>query len=188
MSSRTSATASAAHVTPIRTLRRTLLLPGACSLLPVAVAVLWLTHDSTAWPVVAGCEFLAVLVFATAYLRFRRAFTAVTPTQLAQRGLLRATAVIDRQRIDHLLIHRVYRIGSTDALVQLIGVDPRGQRLFGMNSLFWADDDIQRIAEALEIPTTIHPMPLSRGDYHRKVPAARPWYAGRGITLPENPR
>lgn len=179
MSTDTRTTETEAHVRPIQALGRTALLSGAFSLLPVFAAVLWLAHGAHEWPVVVAIELVVTAVFFTVYIRYRRVFTAVTRTHFVKRRMLLPTVTVDRARIDRLLVNRVYRAGSPDALTQLLGVDSLGRRVLGMNALFWTNADIQRIADALEVTTIVDTVPLSRRDYYRAFPSARGWYVGR---------
>ncbi|BDZ51674.1 hypothetical protein GCM10025867_39150 [Frondihabitans sucicola] len=90
---------------------------------------------------------------------------------------------VERSRLDRVFLNRVYRTGSTEALTQLLGVDAMGRRVLGMNALFWTDEDIQLIADALEVQTTVDPTPLSRREYYRAFPTARGWYLSRPLVV-----
>lgn len=170
---------SLAYVRPKQTLGRSALLSGAFSLLPVFAALLWLTHDTGSWPVVVFGEVVVTALFFVVYIRFKLVFAAVTATHVVKQRMVLSTSVVDRSRIDRLLVHRVYRGGSTEALTQLLAVDPMGRRVFAMNALFWADSDIARISDALGVQTTVDPTPMSRADYYREFPTARGWYVRR---------
>jgi hypothetical protein len=176
MPSGTSRTDTETRVSPLPALGRTALLSGAFSLLPVFAAVTYLSHRSSAWPWVVAVEAVVALVFVTLYVRFRRVFTAVTPAQFVTRRMLLSRVAVDRARIDRVIVSRVYRPGSTDALLHLLGVDALGRRLFGLNSLFWSEDDIQRIVDVLDVQTLVDTMPISTAEYHRRFPVARGWH------------
>jgi hypothetical protein len=183
MSSGTSRAETMTRVAPIQALGRTALLSGVFSLLPVFAAVTYLAHDSTALPVIVACEILLALAFLTVYIRFRRVYTAVTRTHFVKRRMLLPSVSVNRARIHRLLVHRVYRSNSTESLTMLIGVDPLGRRVLGMNSLFWTDDDIQLVIDALGVQTSVDPTAIPRGDYFRELPAARAWYFSRPVIV-----
>jgi hypothetical protein len=170
-------------VRPIRTLGRTALISGALSLVPVFVVLLWLTFGSRPWPVVAGAELVVTIIFLTVYFRFRLVYTAVTPTHFIKRRLILGRIVIDRSRVDRVIVSRVYRAGTSDALLQLLAVDAGGARLFAMDELFWSRRSIHSVSDALGIPTSIDGVPISRGEYYRRFPRARPWYARRSVSI-----
>ncbi|WP_286344381.1 hypothetical protein [Frondihabitans sucicola] len=75
-------------MTPIQALGRTALLSGAFSLLPVFAVVTYLTHRSSAEPLVIAIEALVTIAFFVVYVRFRRVFTAVTRTHFVKRRML----------------------------------------------------------------------------------------------------
>ncbi|GAA4265489.1 hypothetical protein [Frondihabitans peucedani] len=176
MPSGTSRTETDTHVTPLPTLGRTALLSGAFSLLPVFAVVLYLARTSPAWPVVLAVEAVVAVVFVVVYIRFRLVYSRVTRTHFVKRRMLLPQVSVQRTSIDRLLLHRVYRTGSTEALTQLLGVDSLGRRVLGMNALFWSEDDIQRVVEALDVQTTVDTLPMSAAEYHRRFPVARGWY------------
>lgn len=171
------------HVTPIQALGRTALLSGAFSLLPVFAVVTYLTHPTGSWPLVFGVEALVTLVFFTVYVRFRRVFIAVTRTHFIKRRMLLPAVAVERSRIDRVLLHRVYRSSSTEALTRVLGVDSLGRRVLGVNGLFWSEADIHRVIEALGVQATIDALPLSSADYYRAFPVARGWYLSRPFVV-----
>lgn len=172
-----------AYVLPIPTLGRTALLSGAFSLVPVFIALLWLTVATEIWPVVALAEIVVTGVFVAIYLRFRRVFAAVTRSGFVKRGLLPPFTAVDRSRIDRVLVNLVYRSYSIESLTQLVALDANGRRLFRLNGVFWPDEGISAVADALGIKTTVDKVPLSRRDYYRRFPMAQAWYERRRVTL-----
>jgi hypothetical protein len=179
MPSGISRTETHVRVKPIEALGRTALLSGLFSLLPIFAVLGYLTHRSSALPVVVCIEVVVAVLFATVYIRFRLVFTAVSRTQFIKRRLLLPRVTVDRSRIDRLLVNRVFRSDSGEALLQLLGVDASGGRLFGMNALFWSDDDIDGVIAALDVRTVVNPTPMSRREYYRAFPMARGWYHTR---------
>lgn len=171
------------YTTPIQDLGRTALVSGALSLLPVFAACLWLTAASSAWPAVALGEIVVTAVFFAVYIRFRLVYAGVTPTHLVKRRMVLGPVSVDRADVDHVVINRVYRGSSTDALPVMLVLDHAGHRLYGMNGLFWSHDDITTIAEALDVQVIEDDCPLSRGEYYEMYPMARGWYATRLFRL-----
>lgn len=164
---------------PDESLGRTALLSGAFSLAPVFAAVLLLTLTSSFWPVIVLGEIIVACLFFAVYIRFRLVHSAITPDHFLKRRMLLSPVSVDLGRVDRVLINRVYRTSSTEALLQLLAIDNRGHRLFGLSALFWSDDDIRRVADHLGIPTTVDNAPLSRTEYYAAFPMARGWYARR---------
>jgi hypothetical protein len=171
------------YTTPIQSLGRTALLSGAFSLLPVFAACLWLTARTSAWPVVACSEIVVAAAFFAVFIRFKLVYAGVTPTHLVKRRMVLGPVAVDRRRVDHVLVNRVYRGSSTDALPQMLVLDADDRRVYGMNGLFWSSDDIMTIAEALDVQIIEDDLPLSRREYYEMYPTARGWYAGRLFRL-----
>ncbi|ROQ36752.1 hypothetical protein EDF46_3299 [Frondihabitans sp. PhB188] len=175
--------ASRAFVRPLPALGRTALVSGAFSLLPVFAAILWLTHGSWLQPVAVFAEVVVTAVFFVVYIRFRLVFTSVTATHFVKQRMVLPTTAVDLSLIDRVLVNRVYRGGSTEALTQMLAVDAMGRRLFAMNALFWSDADITTISDALDGQTTVDLSPMSRREYFREFPMARGWYLSRAAMI-----
>lgn len=171
------------YTIPIQSLGRTALLSGALSLLPVFAACLWLTAATDAWPAVACAEIAVTAAFFAVFIRFKLVYAGVTPTLLVKRRMILGPVSVDRSRVDHVLINRVYRGSSTDALPQMLVLDADGRRVYGMNGLFWALEDISLVAEALEVQIIDDACPVSRTEYYEMYPMARGWYATRLFRL-----
>ncbi len=167
------------YTVPRRSLGRTALVSGASSLPPVFAALLWLTVETMALPAVLSAEAVLTGLFFVVFLRYKLVFAGVTPTTLVKRRMLLPSVAVDRARIDHVTLNRVYRGSSPDTLTHMLVLDASGNRLFGMNSLFWSNDDIRRIADSLDVQIVVDDLPVSRRDYYAMFPMARGWYATR---------
>jgi hypothetical protein len=168
-----------AYTTPRRSLGRTALVSGASSLLPVFVALFWLTVQTMALPGVLTAEAVLTGLFFVVFLRYKLVFAGVTPTTLVKRRMLLPAVSVDRARVDHVALNRVYRGSSPDTVTQMLVLDSDGARLFGMSGLFWSTDDIRRVADSLDVQIVVDDLPVSRRDYYAMFPMARGWYATR---------
>jgi hypothetical protein len=167
--------------TPIQEHGRTALLSGAFSLLPVFAALVWLTVGSAWWVVVVLAEIAVTALFFAVYIRFRLVFTQVTETAFMKRRMLLPFVRVDRDEISTLVLAKVYRHNSTETLTQLLGLASDGRRVLGMSGLFWTEASILRVAEALDVQTTVVEDNLLRRDYYALYPAARTWYGRRDV-------
>ena len=166
-------------VRPRRELARGATLTGVFSLSPVLVAVLWLTlptgHQDGVLAVAAGVVVMGLLM----YWRYRLSFAAVTRTEFVKRGWLPGFVRLRRDEVDSLVLVRTYRDHSTETVTQLLALDDEGRRLFRMRGTYWSESSVDAVVEALGMPTTVVPRPLTRREFFAAYPDSPYWYESR---------
>jgi hypothetical protein len=173
-------------VRPRRELARGATLTGVFSLSPVLVAVLWLTlptgHQSGVLAVTCGVVVMGLLM----YWRYRLSYAAVTRTEFVKRGWLPGFVRLRRDEIDSLVLVRTYRDHSTETVTQLLALDDERRRLFRMRGTYWSEASVEAVVDALGIPTTVLPRPLTRREFFAAYPDSPYWYESRpwiGVTV-----
>lgn len=173
-------------VRPRRELARGATLTGVFSLSPVLVAVLWLTlptgHQNGVLAVAVGVVVMGLLM----YWRYRLSYAAVTRTEFVKRGWLPGFVRLRRDDVDTLVLVRTYRDHSTETVTQLLALDDEGRRLFRMRGTYWSEASVEAVVEALGMPTTVVPRPLTRREFFAAYPDSPYWYESRpwiGVTI-----
>lgn len=166
-------------VRPRRELARGATLTGVFSLSPVLVAVLWLTlptgHQNGVLAVAVGVVVMGLLM----YWRYRLSYAAVTRTEFVKRGWLPGFVRLRRDDVDTLVLVRTYRDHSTETSTQLLALDDEGRRLFRMRGTYWSETSVDAVVDALGIPTTVLPRPLTRREFFAAYPDSPYWYESR---------
>ena len=166
-------------VRPRRELARGATLTGVFSLSPVLIAVLWLTlptgHQCGVLAVACGVVVMGLLM----YWRYRLSYAAVTRTEFVKRGWLPGFVRLRRDEIDSLVLVRTYRDHSTETSTQLLALDDEGRRLFRMRGTYWSETSVDAVVDALGIPTTVLPRPLTRREFFAAYPDSPYWYESR---------
>lgn len=166
-------------VRPRRELARGATLTGVFSLSPVLVAVLWLTlptgHQNGVLAVAVG----VVVMGLSMYWRYRLSYAAVTRTEFVKRGWLPGFVRLRRDDVDTLVLVRTYRDHSTETSTQLLALDDEGRRLFRMRGTYWSETSVDAVVDALGIPTTVLPRPLTRREFFAAYPDSPYWYESR---------
>lgn len=166
-------------VSPRREIARGATLTGVFSFSPVLIAMLWLTlptgHQSGVLAVAGGVVVIGLLM----YWRYRLSYAAVTRTEFVKRGWLPGFVRLRRREIDSLVLVRTYRDHSTETVTQLLALDDEGRRLFRMRSTYWSEASVDAVVDALGMPTTVLPRPLTRREFFAAYPDSPYWYESR---------
>ncbi|KQO82388.1 hypothetical protein ASF17_04640 [Frigoribacterium sp. Leaf263] len=172
-------------VEPRRTLATNAVLTSLAALVPVGVALLWLTWSSGLWPVVVALGAVAGVIGLVAHRRYLDSFAALDAQHFVKRGWLPGFVRVRRDRIAEVVVVSSYVPHSTDVVLQLVAFDAVGVRLFRMRGHYWPDEAIMTVHDALGAASTVVTKPVSLRDFYRAYPHARYWYEGRpGVSMP----
>ena len=170
-----------AYALPRASVARTAVLTAVFGLVPVVLALLWLTRGTAHWPAVIWAADVAVVVGLICYWRYSISFVGVTADEFIKRGWLPGFVRLRRERIAAVVVVRTYRSDSADTVPQLFATDAGGAPLFRMRGTYWSEEAIALVAETLGSPTTTVPKPLSFSELYRQYPGSRSWYEGRPV-------
>jgi hypothetical protein len=170
-----------AYALPRASVARTSVLTAVFGLVPVVLALLWLTRGTAHWPAVIWAADVAVVVGLICYWRYCVSFVGVTADEFIKRGWLPGFVRLPRESIAAVVVVRTYRSGSTETVPQLFATDAAGTPLFRMRGSYWSEEAIAVVTDALGSPTTTVPKPMSFADLYRQYPGSRSWYEGRPV-------
>lgn len=163
--------------------RRSLLVSALASillvLLPISGVLYWfaIPRGQGGWVAVAQ----AVVVAASFGMLLRQLSvdTVVADGELRGRGIFSPMERVPLSAIARADLVPVYVGPSAETVPQLLIRDADGRRLFRLRGTFWHAGDLERIAEALPVPTHIAPEPMSHAEFFAAYPGSAYWFENR---------
>jgi hypothetical protein len=170
--------------TPVRIVpRRSLLVSALVSillvLLPISGVLYWfaIPRGQGGWVALAQ----AIVVVASFGLLFRQLSvdTVVADGELRGRGIFSPMERVPLARIAKVDLVEVYIGQSTETVPQLLVRDAEGRRVFRLRGTFWHAGDLQKVADALPVPTTVASEPMAISEFFTAYPGSAYWFENR---------
>lgn len=167
------------RIVPRRSLLVSALVSIVVVLVPVSGVLYWFAapRGQGAWVAIAQC----VVVGFALVLLFRQLTvdTVVADGELRGRGIFSPMERVPLERIAQVDIVEVYIGQSTETVPQLLVRDAAGRRLFRLRGTFWKPGDLERIAAALPVETTVAPEPMTITEFFEAYPTSAYWFENR---------
>jgi hypothetical protein len=150
---------------------------------PLFGVLYWFAVPSGNWPVVLAAHVLVLIGCVLVGARQLTVFAEVRDGRLVGNGIFSPTEVVELDRIAVVDLVGTY-VGLKPAPVpQLLVRDAEGRRLFRLRGNFWHPGDLERIAEALPVPTTTASEPVDLKEFFRRYPGSAYWFENRPALL-----
>ncbi len=163
--------------------RRSLLVSGLVSillvLLPISALLYWFAgpRGQGGWVALAQ----AIVVGASLTMLFRQLTvdTVVADGELRGRGIFSPMVRVPLTRIAKVDLVPVYVGQSPETVPQLLVRDAGGARLFRLRGTYWHTGDLEKVAQALPVPTTVAAEPMSISEFFAAYPGSAYWFENR---------
>jgi hypothetical protein len=170
---------TAVRIAPRRSLLLSALVSILLVLLPISGVLYWfaIPRGQGGWVVLAQ----AIVVVASFGLLFRQLTvdTVVANGELRGRGIFSPMERVPLDRIAAVDLVEVYIGQSTETVPQLLVRDAEGKRLFRLRGTFWHTGDLEKVASALPVPTTVAPEPMTISEFFAAYPGSAYWFENR---------
>ena len=123
-------------------------------LVPVSIALYFLTAPGGQWTIVLVCQIAVLLIFAAAYFSYRQTGFWISRDGITERGFFGRWTSVPRARIDSIVFANTYRGSGSDTAPQLFVCDGEGNQLLRMRGQFWSEAAMRSVGETLDIPLT----------------------------------
>jgi hypothetical protein len=143
---------------------------------PVFAVLYWLTIPVGGWPVVLIMQVAVLLVFALLIVGYFGTSIAVSPDGLRERGFFGRARVTPRARIDSILLIEVYRDAALDTQPNLFVCDADGALLVRMRGQYWSRENMEYVADTLDLPVEAITRSLTLGELRRSRPDLLYWF------------
>ncbi|WP_223694338.1 hypothetical protein [Leifsonia poae] len=143
---------------------------------PVFAVLYWLTIPDGAWPLVLGIHILVVVATTLAVLAFFSTTIQLGPDGVRERGFFGRTVDIPARTAGAAVLIDLYEGSTLDTLPQLFVTGQNGRVLIRMRGQFWALEDMERVAEELDVPLTKRPESVTLNELRRTSPELLYWF------------
>ena len=124
---------------------------------PVFAVLYWLTIPDGGWPRCSRIHILVVVATVLAVLAFFGTTIQLAPRQRARTRVLRPCTDIRPGMVGSVVLLDLYEGSTLDTLPQLFVTDADGRLLLRLRGQFWSREDMERVAEELDVPVTRSP-------------------------------
>ena len=163
--------------------RRSLLVTAFASilvvLLPVSALLYWFAIPRGQGYYVAIAQAFVVGAALVILLRQLTLDTVVTRSELRGQGIFSPMVRVPRERIANVVIVPTWVGQSPEAVKQLLVRDAEGRRLFRLRGNYWQPGDLQKVADALQVPVTNVAEPMSPKEFYTAYPGSEYWFENK---------
>jgi hypothetical protein len=143
---------------------------------PVFAVLYWLSIPSGEWPFVIGLHLLVIAATTLAVLAFFSTTMELGPDGIKERGFFGRTVVVHPEMVKTVTMVDLYESSTLDTLPQLFVTGTRGELLIRMRGQFWAVEDMERVAEELDVPVTRPADSMTLTELRRSSPELLYWF------------
>jgi len=143
---------------------------------PVFAVLYWLTIATGGWLAVLIAQVALLLLLALLILGYFGTAIQVSPTGVRERGFLGSIRRTSREAIDSILLIEVYRDSALDTRPNLFVCGADGAVLVRMRGQYWSRDDMELVADTLDLPVKTMARSLTLGELRRARPDLLYWF------------
>jgi hypothetical protein len=167
------------RIVPRRSLLVSALVSIVLVLLPVSAVLYWFAIPRGQGFWVAVAQGIVVVASFALLLRQLTVDTVVADGELRGRGIFSPMERVPLSTIARVDLVPVYVGQSPETVPQLLVRDAAGARLFRLRGTFWHPGDLDKIADALPVPTRVAPEPMSHAEFFAAYPGSAYWFENR---------
>ena len=143
---------------------------------PVFAVLYWLTIPDGDWTYVLFAHVLVVLATILGVYAFLSATITLGPDGVRERGFFGRTRLVRPVDVGSIVLMRLYDGSTLDTLPQLFITGHDGRVLIRMRGQFWSAEDMERVAEELDVPVTRPEDFLTMTQLRRRSPELLYWF------------
>ena len=143
---------------------------------PVFAVLYWLTIPSGPWAAVLALHLLVVAATTLAVLAFFSTTIEFGPDGVKERGFFGRTLVVRPGMVKTVTIVNLYESSTLDTQPQLFVTGVDGRLLIRMRGQFWAVEDMERVAEELDMPIIRPDESMTLTELRRSSPELLYWF------------
>lgn len=143
---------------------------------PVFAVLYWLTIPDGGWPLVLGVHVVVIAVTTLAVLAFFSTTIQVGPERVRERGFFGRTVDVRPGMVGSVILVNLYEGSTLDTQPQLFVTGTDGRLLIRMRGQFWALEDMERVAEELDVPITRRDDSMTLAELRRSSPGLLYWF------------
>lgn len=143
---------------------------------PVFAVLYWLTIPDGVWPLVLGVHIVVIGATTVAVLAFFSTTIQVGRDFVRERGFFGRTVDVRPGSVGSVIMVNLYEGSTLDTQPQLFVTGTDGKLLIRMRGQFWALEDMERVAEELDVPVTRREDSMTLAELRRASPGLLYWF------------
>lgn len=143
---------------------------------PVFAVLYWLTIPDGVWPLVLGVHIVVITATTLAVLAFFSTTIQLSPDLVRERGFFGRTVDVLPGTVGSVILVNLYEGSTLDTQPQLFVTGADGALLIRMRGQFWALEDMERVAEELDVPVTRREDSMTLSELRRASPGLLYWF------------
>ncbi|MDN4599456.1 hypothetical protein [Leifsonia virtsii] len=143
---------------------------------PVFAVLYWLTIPVGCWPFVLVAHLIVIALTITGVASFLNTTIVVGPAGVRERGFFGRTVRVAPGEPGAVIMVKVYEGSTLDVLPQLFVASAEGRLLIRMRGQFWSSEDMERVAEELDVPVTRPAEPMTPAQLRQTWPRLLYWF------------
>lgn len=143
---------------------------------PVFAVLYWLTIPDGGWPFVLLAHVLVIVATIVGVASFLNTTITVGPSGVRERGFFGRTVAVAPGEPGAIILVKVYEGSTLDVLPQLFVASREGRLLIRMRGQFWSSEDMERVAEELDVPVTRPVEPMTPSQLRQAWPRLLYWF------------
>lgn len=143
---------------------------------PVFAVLYWLTIPRGGWPVVLSVQLAVLTACGLLVLGFLGTAITVSPSGMRERGFFGGVREVPTHRVGSILLIEVYRDSALDTQPNLFVCASEGTLLVRMRGQYWSRENMELVADTLDLPVKTITRSLTLGELRRSRPDLLYWF------------
>lgn len=143
---------------------------------PVFAVLYWLAIPTGGWPLVLIAHLLVVAATVLCVYSFLSVTVTLGIDGVRERGFFGRVVHVRPADVGSIVLVQLYESSTLDTLPQLFIVGTDGRLLIRMRGQFWSLEDMERVAEELDVPVTRPQDSMTLAQLRRTSPELLYWF------------
>jgi hypothetical protein len=143
---------------------------------PVFAVLYWLAIPAGLWAIVLTIHILVVIAGILAVVAYFGTTIQIVPDGVRERGFFGRVKTTRSDQVGQVLLLDLYQGSTLDTHPQLFVRGHDGRLLLRMRGQFWSRENMERVAEELDIPMTMSPNSMTLAEVRSKTPELLHWF------------
>jgi hypothetical protein len=143
---------------------------------PVFAVLYWLAIPTGGWPLVLVAHLLIVTATVLCVYSFLNVTITLGVDGVRERGFFGRVIRVRPGEVGAIMLVQLYESSTLDTLPQLFITGTDGQLLIRMRGQFWSLENMERVAEELDVPVTRPQESMTLAQLRRTSPELLYWF------------
>ncbi|WP_152602133.1 hypothetical protein [Cryobacterium roopkundense] len=146
---------------------------------PTFAVLYWLNVPQGTWAPVLIVQGFITVIYALSMIAAYRVLIRLDEDGITERGFFRPYETFPLETVGSVVLLDLYASSALDTNRQLFITDHDGKLLIRMRGQFWSPDDMDSLADEMDVPVVRVPEPMTLADLNRLRPELLYWFERR---------